>query len=154
VKLGVVMIATVQELSGGRLKFGVGLAIAIAAAMACSPAGESPSAEAPAAPKMPKRWRVVSDINFEPADIEPVSNQLGARVSALRNTTYDVKGKRLKLNTIVAATAGDADAIMAALGKVKPKEFFLRRGLIIYEFVGSDDSTRAMRKGMARLAKQ
>ena len=130
------------------------LAIAIAAAMACSPPNGSPSAEAPATPKMPKRWRVTSDINFSAADIRPVSDQLGAKVSALRNTTYDIKGKRLKLNTIVAATAGDADAIVAALGKMKPKEFFLRRGLIIYEFVGSDDTNRDMRKGRARLAKQ
>ncbi len=103
---------------------------------------------------MPKRWRVISDINFEAADIRPVSVQLGAKVSALRNTTYDINGKRLKLNTIVAATTGDADAIVAALGKIKPKEFFLRRGLIIYEFVGGDDTNREMRKGRARLAKQ
>ena len=130
------------------------LAIAIAAAMACSPPNESPSAEAPATPKMPKRWRVTSDINFSATEIRPVSDQLGAKVSALRNTTYDIKGKRLKLNTIVAATAADADAIVAALGKMKPKEFFLRRGLIIYEFVGSDDTIPEMRKGRARLAKQ
>ena len=130
------------------------LAIAIAAAMSCSPPQGAASAEAPAAPKMPKHWRVISDISFEPADIRPVSDQLGAKVDALRNTTYDVKGKRLKLNTIVAATAGDADAIVTALGKIKPREFFLRRGLIIYEFVGRDDTIRDVRKGIARLAKQ
>lgn len=130
------------------------LAIAVAAALACSPPNGSPAAEAPATPKMPKHWRVTSDINFSATDIRPVSVQLGAKVGALRNTTYDINGKQLKLNTIVAATLGDADAIVAALGKIKPKEFFLRRGLIIYEFVGSDDTLPEIRKGRARLAKQ
>jgi len=100
---------------------------------------------------MPAHWTVVSDENFAAVDIAPVAASLGAEVSALRNTTYDVGGKPVKLNTIVAATATDADAIMAALGKMKPEEWFIQSGLIIYEFVGADDVQSEMRAGRTLL---
>mgnify|MGYP001821282679 CR=1 FL=1 len=107
-----------------------------------APAGP---AEAPAAPTMPAHWTVVSDESFAAVDIQPVAASLGGKISALRNTTYDVGGKPIKLNTIVAATATDADTIMAALGQMKPEEWFVRNGLVIYEFVGANDVQSEMR---------
>ncbi len=112
------------------------------------------AADAPPTPSMPAHWSVISDINFAAADIRPVSASLGAQVSALRNTTYRVGGGRVKLNTIVAATPADADKIMQALGKMKPPEWFMRRGLLIYEFVGGNDTIPEMRKGRSLLAKR
>ena len=122
--------------------------VVVSASVACS---RSTPATAPATPAMPAHWKLVSDENFAPADIKPVAARLGAAVGALRNTTYDVDGKTVKLNTLVAANATDADAIMAALGRMKPEEFFIRRGLIIYEFVGPDDAMAEMRDARSLL---
>ena len=124
--------------------------VALATVAACSSSEEI--AEAPAAPPMPANWSVVSDQTFAPAEIKPISESLGGEVSALRNTLYDVEGKSIKLNTIVAATADDADRIYAAVGKMKPEEWFLRDDLIIYEFVGNNDVIPEMRAGRALLA--
>ncbi len=122
------------------------LLLALVSVVACSQTNASADALAPPTPAMPSHWSVISDISFSAADIRPVSASLGAQVSALRNTTYNAGGRTVKLNTIVAATPGDADSIMRALGKMKPEEWFLRRGLLIYEFVGSNDAIPEMRK--------
>jgi hypothetical protein len=100
---------------------------------------------------MPSHWKVTSDIDFAAVDIEPVARRLGGQISALRNTTYDVGGKQVKLNTIVAATDADAHSIMEALGAMKSEEAFVRRGRIIYEFVGSNDVLPEIREGRALL---
>lgn len=105
----------------------------------------------PAAPAMPAGWNVVSDQVFEPADIKPVGDRLGAQVVALRNTDYEVDGKPVRLNTIVAATEADADAIMTNLRAMKPDDFLLRRELTLYEFVGANDVIPAMRAGKSHL---
>ena len=60
-------------------------------------------------------------------------------MTALRNTVYDVNGKRVQLNTLVATDAANADRIMVALREIKSDIALLRRGLIIYEFVGKND---------------
>ncbi len=122
------------------------------ATLACSEPNASTTGDAPPTPAMPSHWNVISDIDFGPVDIRPVSVSLGANVKALRNTTYDISGKRIKLNTIVATTPEDADSIMMAIGKMKPEEWFVRRGLLIYEFVGSNDVIPEMRKGRELLA--
>ncbi len=127
------------------------LAATVAVVGACSETTGASGAGAPPTPAMPAHWKVISDIDFAAADIEPVAQSLGAAVSALRNTTYDVGGKQVKLNTIVAATPTDADSIVAALGKMKPEEWFLRRGLLVYEFVGSNAAIPEMREGRALL---
>ena len=96
------------------------------------------SNHAPAAPEMPSSWRVTSDMSFVAADIKPISKRLGGLVAKLRNTTYDVEGKPIKLNMIIAASPEDAEKIMVSLRSAKPDEFLHRDGLTIYEFVGTD----------------
>lgn len=110
-------------------------------------AGASSRVEAPPTPAMPAHWKVVSDVEFDAIDIRPVANNLGAEVSALRNTTYDVSGMKVKLNTIVAPTSNAADSIMRALESMKPSEWIVRRGLVIYEFVGTNQAIPEMRTG-------
>jgi hypothetical protein len=127
------------------------LVITLAFALACDGPTRSASAAAPPTPTMPSHWKVTSDIDFAAADIAPVAQRLGGEVSALRNTTYDVGGKQVKLNTIVAPTDADADAIMEALRGMKSEEAFVRRGRIIYEFVGANDVLPEIRAGRALL---
>jgi hypothetical protein len=127
------------------------LVVTLALALACDQIVGSASAGAPPTPAMPSHWKVVSDIDFAAADIAPVAQRLGGKISALRNTTYDVVGKQLKLNTIVAATEADADSVMKALRAMKSEEAFVRRGRTIYEFVGTNDLLPEIRKGRAIL---
>ena len=117
----------------------------------CSAGQSAPSAEAPAAPTMPTGWKITSDQVFAPAAIKPVSDRLGGEVRALRNTVYDVRGKSVKLNTLVAASASDADRIMNRLLAMKPEEFVLRQGLRIYEFVRPNDAIPDMRTGAVHI---
>jgi hypothetical protein len=100
---------------------------------------------------MPTGWRVVSDEAIPAADITPVARKLGGEITALRNTVYDVGGKRVQLNLIVAADKANAESIRDALVALKPAEFVLRQGSTLFEFVGADDAIPAMRAGRAHL---
>ena len=128
-----------------------GLVITLASALACDQLTGSASAAAPPTPAMPSHWKVISDIDFAAADIEPVARRLGGEISALRTTTYDVGGRQVKLNTIVVATDADADSILEALKGMKSEEALVRRGRIIYEFVGTNDVLPEIRDGRALL---
>jgi hypothetical protein len=127
------------------------LVIALLFGLACDRLIGSALAGAPPTPAMPAHWKVISDIDFAAADIEPVAQRLGAKISALRNTTYDVGGKQVKLNTIVVPTDADADSIMQALKAMKSEEALVRRERIIYEFVGTNDVLPEIRNGRALL---
>ena len=123
------------------------LAISVVILSSCTNA----RSDAPAAPTMPSHWKVTSDQSFAPADIQPVAQNLGGNIAALRNTVYDVNGKRVKLNTIVAADAASADKIMVALRGMKPADFLLRKGMTLYEFVVANDAIPEAREGKAHL---
>jgi hypothetical protein len=138
-------------MTDSRARVCLSLGVTLAFALACGPPIGSASAGAPPTPAMPSHWEVTSDVDFAAADIEPVAQRLGGKVTALRNTTYDVGGKPVKLNTIVAATEADADSIMKALKSMKSEEAFVRRGRTIYEFVGANDVLPEIRAGRALL---
>ena len=127
------------------------VSLALLAVAACAPTVQEPSS-APAAPGMPGNWIVTSDLSFSPADIQPVAARLGANVASLRNTVYDVAGKRVQLNMVVGASAADTDTILASMKKMKPEEFLLRRGLVVYEFVGANIAIPEMLEGRRLLA--
>ena len=108
-------------------------------------------APAPATPTMPADWKVKTDFLAPPGQIGPVAEKLGGEIDHVRNTVYDVNGKRVQLNTLVARNASSADKIMAALHHMKPGQFVLRDGLTIYEFVGKDDVMPDIAAGKAHL---
>ena len=128
------------------------LQLVIFAIAFCIQSSAATATEAPPTPAMPAHWTVTSDVNVASGDVRSIAAKMGGRVSALRNTTFDVDGNRVKLNTLVAATRRDADSIMRALKKYKPREWFLRRGRVIYEFVGPNDAIPEMRKARDILA--
>jgi hypothetical protein len=108
-------------------------------------------ADLPAAPAF-DGWTVKSD-NVVPAkDIAPIAKRLGANITALRNTVYDVAGKRIQINVIVVADASDGDKVVASLTQMKPAWSVLRRGTTIYEFVGQNDAIDLMKKAREQLA--
>ena len=128
------------------------LAVALITAGACSPSTESGTA--PATPAMPPHWVLVADVNVAPDDIQPISARLGGEIIALRNTEFSVSGNTLMLSTIVAASQRDADAIESALLGLRPEEWIFRRGEILYEFAGPDETLLEMREGRLLLTTQ
>jgi hypothetical protein len=100
---------------------------------------------------MPSSWKVVSDVSFSASEIKPVATRLGGAIAALRNTIYVVDGKRVQLNTILATDEENADEIMNSLRSIKSEAGLLRKGLIIYEFVGPNDVLPQIRAGRAHL---
>ena len=107
--------------------------------------------DAPPAPDMPPGWEVVSDMSFPADEIARVGRNLGGELASLRNTVYEVNGKRVQLNMIEAATPAAGDRIMLRLRDMKHDEFLLRRGTIIYEFVCANDAMAEARAGRAHL---
>ncbi len=109
------------------------------------------SVQAPPAPSMPDGWEVRSDEVIPRDAVEGVEQRLGGGIAALRNTVYDVDGRRVQLNVILAAGDQDASRIMEALRAMKTEEALLRHDRTIYEFMGDDEVLPAIRQGRAHL---
>ena len=127
----------------------VRLAGVIFVLVACA---KSPKTDAPPAPEMPAHWKVVFDVEIAPGQIKPIEDKLGGNISALRNTAYDVKGIRVQINLIVAPDAKNADRLMAKLESIKSKQALLRKDLIIYEFVGTNEALPHIQEGREHIA--
>jgi hypothetical protein len=106
-----------------------------------------PTGGAPAAPSMPSGWTVQSDVDVTLAELPALESKLGAPVKAVRNTTYAVGGgTRVQINTIVPADARGADTIYRTLSMSKPAYALARKGDVIYEMVGTDAATDAIKQ--------
>ncbi len=86
-----------------------------------------------------------------PALVASMADKLGAEIESLRNTTYDVDGKRVQLNVIVAPDSDNAKKLMAKLKSMKSELGLLRKGLTIYEFVGKNDALPKIAEGLKHL---
>ena len=91
---------------------------------------------------MPSGWNVESDVDVPSEQIDAIADKLGAKIESLRNTVYDVHGKRVQLNVIVAPDSDNADKLMVELRTMKSEEGLLQDGRTIYEFVGKNDILR------------
>ncbi len=88
---------------------------------------------------MPAHWKVVSDYYASKQQVEVIGNRLDARLSSVRNILYDVDGKRVQLNVITTPDAENSERLMVKLRSMKAEEALLKKGLIVYEFVGPND---------------
>ena len=116
----------------------------------CSPA----PGKAPPAPEMPADWKVVSDFDVPAEQTKAIGRNLGVNLSSLRNTIYDVRGKRVQVNVLIVADAETADRLMAKLRTMKGEEGLLRKGLVVYEFVGPNDVLPMIAEGRKHLDSQ
>lgn len=111
-----------------------------------------PTGGAPAAPSMPAGWTVQSDVDVTLAELPALEAKVGAPVKAVRNTTYAVGGgTRVQINTIVPVDARGADTIYRTLSMSKPAYALARKGDLIYEMVGTDAATDAIKQAHALL---
>ena len=119
--------------------------------VACSADGSEPISKAPPAPEMPADWKVVSDFDVPAEQAKPIAQKLGVTLSSLRNTLYDVNGKSVQLNVIITSDQANADKLMAKLKTMKGEVALLRKGLIVYEFVGKNDVLPLIAEGRKHL---
>jgi hypothetical protein len=68
-----------------------------------------------------------------------MSHKLGADLDSVRNTVYEVNGKRVQINVIVPSDAANAEKLLTKLRSIKSDAALLRKGRIVYEFVGRND---------------
>ena len=105
----------------------------------------------PAAPTF-EGWTVKSDEVISASKTAQISKKLGAKVTALRNTIYTVKGKKVQVNVMVAASDAEADKLVASLSKSKAPWSSVRKGITVYEFVGDNKASEEMKKASASLS--
>lgn len=68
-----------------------------------------------------------------------MGSKLGADLSSVRNTVYEVNGKRVQINVIITPDPENAEKLISKLRSMKSEEALLRKGLTVYEFVGRND---------------
>lgn len=107
--------------------------------------------EIPSAPQMPTHWRVVSDFPVPAEQVKAISSRLGTNLSGVRNTIYDVNGKRVQINVIVTPNPDSAEKLMVKLKSIKIEGSLLQKELIVYEFVGQNDVLPLIAEGRKHL---
>jgi hypothetical protein len=128
---------------------------ATAPAAAPAPAAAAPAtAPADALPAAPTfdGWTIKSDKVASKKEADKIAAKLGGKITALRNTVYDVSGKKVQINVIVASDDAAADKIFASLTKKKAEWSCARKGNVLYEFVGKNDAMDEMKKAHAQLS--
>lgn len=101
--------------------------------------------------EMPGHWKVISDYQVPAEKVKTMSSKLGTDLNSVRNTVYDVNGKRVQINVIVTPNPGSAEKLMTKLKSMKTEEALVRKGLIIYEFVGKNDVLPLIAEGRQHL---
>jgi len=129
----------------------LGLALAAVTWLGCSAEPGVAKPEAPPAPAMPAGWEVTTDMSFPANEVRRVGRNLGGELVSLRNTVFEVNGKRVQLNIMEAADEAAANRIMLRLRDMKPADVVLKKGVVLYELVGADDAVAEMRAGRAHL---
>jgi hypothetical protein len=97
------------------------------------------SGEVPQAPNMPSHWKVVSDFQVPVGQVKAMSTKLGADLTGVRNTVYDVNGSRVQINVIITPDTWNTEKLMTKLRSMKGEEALLQKGLVVYEFVGQNN---------------
>lgn len=134
-------------------RFSLLLSVVALAILATGCNRESAAQDSGAAPEMPGGWTVVTDTVVGPARLPSLEGTLDADLVSVRNTVYEVEGKRVQLNTIRAATPNAAKRAVTVLQRMKSEQAILRKGATVYEFVGPNEVLPLIRAGRAHLAR-
>jgi hypothetical protein len=124
---------------------------AVAVTLLLVPAALAADEAPPPAPTI-EGWTVKSDNVIPAAKTAEIAKKLGGKLTALRNTVYDVKGEKVQVNVMVAADAAEADKLVAAITKNKAPWSCVKKGTTVYELVGSNKAADAMKKASATLS--
>jgi hypothetical protein len=97
-------------------------------------------------------WVIKTDVAVSREEIGDVESRLGGKIKALRNVVYEVNSRTVQVNVIVPRDATEADKLYGALTKMKPAWAVVRKGDVVYEFVGRNESMDDMKKAHDTLA--
>ena len=111
------------------------------------PAGEPP----PPAPAF-EGWTVKTDVVIPRDQIFEPEARLEGKIKSLRNTVYEVNGKKVQVNVVVPQDSSEADKIFRILANKKPPWAYVRKGDVLYEFVGQNESMPDIQKAHDKLA--
>jgi hypothetical protein len=104
-------------------------------------------------PQMPSEWKVVEDFLVTASELKQFSSKMNADLLGVRNTSFDVQGLRVKVNTVVAASPADAEDVMDYMKSIKSEQALLLRGSTVYEFVGTKEINHLIPVGREHLSK-
>ncbi len=124
---------------------------AVVIALAVAPNALAADDAPPPAPTF-EGWTVKSDDVVAAAKTEQIAKKLGGKITALRNTVYDVKGEKIQVNVMTTPDAAEGDKLVAAITKNKAPWSCVRKGTTIYEFVGANSAVDAMKKASTTLS--
>jgi hypothetical protein len=79
---------------------------------------------------------------------------MNAVLLGVRNTSFEVEGLRIKVNTLIAAGPADAERAIRYLKDVKSEQALLQRGATIYEFNGTNEIDHLIPVGRQPLGAQ
>ena len=86
--------------------------------------------------KMPKGWKLVQSIDVPGRQLNTIGQKLGGKMKSLANTVVSYNDRKIKINTLIAASEKDADQIEKKIRSFKSSPKMVHRdGLTIYEFV-------------------
>ena len=130
------------------------LSVLVAAAPACSRSSTIGAAASDAVPPAPAfdGWIIKSDTVIAHDKIGAVAARLGANVKGLRNVTYEVKGKTIQVNVIAAPDSTEANKVYVSLTTAKAPWAAVRKGDVVYEFVGQNDVMQDIKTAHDKLA--
>ncbi len=90
--------------------------------------------------KLPPGLSVIASAEIPAANRDAIGAKLGGTIERLSNSTLRVHGQPIKVNVIVAADDTSADALWAALNRIKKPPFLHREGRRIVEYVANDEA--------------
>ncbi len=89
---------------------------------------------------LPPGITVASSAEVDARNRDAIGQKLGGKIERLTNSTIRVHGRPIQVNVIVAADDGSADALLAALNRIKQPPFVVRKGREIVEYVANDEA--------------
>ena len=111
-----------------------------------------PAAEPPPPAPTFEGWTVKADVVIPRGQIFEAETRLEGKIKSLRNTVYEVNGKKVQINVVVPQDSSEADKIFRILANKKPPWAYVRKGDVLYEFVGQNESMPDIQKAHDKLA--
>jgi hypothetical protein len=114
------------------------LPLAFVLVLAIDSNGKSAEPTEPFLRKLPADLILESTTEASAGQRDAIAQNLGGVLERLTNSFIGVHGRRIKVNVFTAVDESNAEAIHAALLKIKPYPFCLRKDEIVVEYVGQD----------------
>lgn len=120
------------------IRFAFLAALAWSGAFLPTASAQAPTPIEPFFAKLSPGIVVVSSGVVPAAQTEAIGQKLGGKIDRLTNSVISIHGRRLQVNGITTRDAPSAQAIHAALRKIRPEPYCLLRDRLVIEYVAKD----------------